>query len=82
MEFHRIVGILEQVTGENQHHGFFRLHKALLQQFLQSREGNGGGWLTANPFGADFSFGLGDFELTYLFAGATRRLKNFDRFFP
>src|ERR1700680_5079804 len=82
VEFHGEVGILEQVSGEDQDDSFRRLHETLLQQFFQASEGDGGGGLAANAFGADFGFGLSDLEFAYLFAGATRSLKNFYRLFP
>src|SRR5260370_21381560 len=82
MEAHSEVWIFEQVSGKDQNDGLFRLHKALLQQFLQSGKRDRGGRLTANTFGSNFSFGLRDLEFAHLFASTASGLKNLDSFFP
>src|SRR5258706_8991844 len=82
MEAHGEVGVLEQVSGENQHHRFFWLHEPQPQQFLQASESNGGGRLTANAFCANFGFGLSNLEFAYLVAGATGGLKDLFSFLP
>ena len=65
---HGEVGILEQVSGENQDHSLLWLYEARLQQFFQAGEG--------------FGFGLNDFEFAHLLTSAARGLKNLDSFFP
>src|SRR5882762_5852759 len=82
MEAHGEVGVLEQVSGQNQHHRFFWLHEPQPQQFLQASERDGGGRLAANAFSANFSFGLGNLEFAYLVAGAASCLKNLYSFLP
>src|SRR6266849_5804155 len=82
MEAHGEVGILEQVSSQNQDNGFIRLHKSLLQQFLQPGKRNRGGRLAANTFGSDFGLGLRDLEFAHLFTSAASGLKNLDSFFP
>ena len=82
MEFHGEVRILEQISGENQHDRFIRLHKSLPHQFLQARQSNGGCGFAANPFGADLSFGLRDLDFANLLTGAAGGLNNFHGLFP
>src|ERR1700676_379884 len=82
MESHGEVWILQQVSRQDQDHGFVRLYKALLDQLFQSSQRNRGGGFAANAFGADLRLGLCDLDFTHLFAGCARRFQNLNRLLP
>ncbi len=56
MEVDGVVGILQRVAGEHQHHGFGVADGALRAQLLEPSESNSGSRLAAQAFGSQLRF--------------------------
>src|SRR6266700_2969674 len=74
--------IFERVSGEDENHALVRLHKTLFHELLQTCQGHGRCWLTADALGPDFSFRQRNFDFSHLFDRAFRLSNHAQRFFP
>ena len=77
-----VLGILESVAGEQEHDTILGGDLALSDEFLEAGQGNGGGGLAADAFGADLGLGQGNLLLGGLFTPAAGLFKGGDGLAP
>src|SRR5215469_9717998 len=82
MKPQREIGILQRVPSQYQHNPFIRLNEALLDQLLQSREGDGGSRFAADALRTDLGFGGGNLDFAYLFDRAAGLANHPQSFLP
>src|ERR1700716_3897121 len=82
MKLNGEVGILEQMSSENQNNGLAAFDESFLTEFLQSRKRDGRSRLAADTIGADFGFSDSDFNLRDLFDFAASCMKHAQGFLP
>ena len=82
MKLQNELGIFEHVAGQDQDDRLVALHKAFLDEFLQSRQCYCRGGLAAYCVGADLGFRLRHLNFADLLDRASRRLNHAQGFLP
>src|SRR5215469_13144443 len=82
MKLNRVLGIFQEVSGENEHDRFRWLNEAVLHQLLEPRQRYSRRRLASHAVASDFSLSDSDLGFTHLFHAATRRLDDPQRLRP
>ena len=77
-----VVGILEQIAGQDGHHVFLGIDFPCLDQFFDSGYGGGGGGFTTDAVPADNGLGVGNVLLADKIAPSLCPVHGPDRFLP